>query len=149
MRWEELAEQHCSVARTLSVVGDRWTLLVVRQAFLGARRFGDFLDALGISRPLLKDRLDKLVAGGVLERVQYEERPPRSEYRLTGKGRDLYPVLVAMIGWGDRWMAGVEGPPVLLTHRTCGHTMVPVPTCPECGEAVDPRDVDAKLSRPG
>lgn len=146
MRWNELAEQNCSVARTVSVVGDRWTLLVLRQAFLGTRRFGDFLEALGISRPLLKERLDKLVEHGVLSRVLYEQRPPRHEYRLTEKGVDLYPLLTAMVAWGDRWMSGPGGPPLELVHLPCAHAIHPQQVCPECGEPVDPRDMQA---RPG
>jgi DNA-binding HxlR family transcriptional regulator len=148
MRWGELAEEHCSVARTLSVVGDRWTMLVLRQAFLGTRRFGDFLTALGISRPVLKERLDKLVENEVMERQRYEDRPPRYEYRLTEKGRDLYPIMIAMLGWGDRWMAGDEGPPLVLRHRGCGSEMLPVQTCPHCGDTVDPRDVEARYVPP-
>jgi DNA-binding HxlR family transcriptional regulator len=148
MRWSELAEQHCSVARTLSVVGDRWTFLVLRQCFLGSRRFADFLEALGISRPLLKERLDKLVDEGVLRRERYQDRPPREEYRLTEKGRDLYPVITAMLAWGDRWMDQGDGPPLVLTHRPCGHTMVPVQVCPHCREDVDPREVEARFRPP-
>ena len=148
MRWSELSEQQCSVARSLSVIGDRWTLLVLRQCFLGTRRFGDFLAALGISRPLLKERLDKLVEEDVLRRHRYEDRPPRYEYRLTEKGRDLYPVITALVAWGDRWMADEDGPPLLLRHRPCGQTMVPVQVCPDCGEPVDPRDVEAHFRQP-
>lgn len=144
MRWAELSEQNCSVARSLSVIGDRWTPLIIRQCFLGTRRFGDFLKALGISRPLLKERLDKLVEEDVLRRVQYEERPPRFEYRLTEKGRDLYPVVTALLAWGDRWMSDESGPPLLLEHRPCGHTMLPVQVCPHCGDRIDPRDVEAR-----
>lgn len=145
MRWSELSEQHCSVARSLSVIGDRWTLLILRQCFLGTRRFGDFLDALGISRPLLKERLDKLVEEEVLQRVPYQERPPRDEYRLTEKGLDLYPVITALVAWGDRWMAGDDGPPLELTHRPCGRTMVPIQVCPHCKDSVDPHDVQARF----
>lgn len=148
MRWSELAEQHCSVARSLSVIGDRWTPLILRQCFLGTRRFGDFLTALEISRPLLKERLDKLVDEGVLRREQYEERPPRFEYRLTEKGLDFYPVITALLAWGDRWMAGKDGPPLELTHRTCGNKMIPTQVCPHCGDPVGPHDVDAKFRSP-
>ena len=144
MRWNELAEQECSVARTVAVVGDRWTLLVLREVFLGTRRFGDFLAHLGISRPLLKERLDKLVEHRVLRRVPYQERPLRREYRLTEKGLDLYPLITAMITWGDRWMAGPEGPPLELVHRPCNHAIHPVPCCPECGEPVDARQVEVR-----
>jgi len=143
MRWADVGDLTCSVARTLSVVGDRWTLLVLRDAFLGVRRFEDFR-AVGLTRHRLADRLKKLVAAGVLERVRYQERPPRFEYRLTEKGRDLYPVLVSLVRWGDRWMAGEAGPPVELIHRGCGHVIMPVLACPYCAEPVTARDMRAQ-----
>ena len=143
MRWADVGDLTCSVARTLSVVGDRWTLLVLRDAFLGVRRFEDFR-AVGLTRHRLADRLKKLVAAGVLERVRYQERPPRFEYRLTEKGRDLYPVLVSLVRWGDRWMAGEAGPPVELIHRGCGHVIMPVHACPYCAEPVTARDMRAQ-----
>jgi len=141
MRWSDIGEQSCSIARTLSVIGDRWTLLVLREAFLRTRRFEEFQARLGATRHVLADRLQKLVDHGIFERVRYQERPPRFEYKLTEKGRDLYPVIISLLGWGDRWMAGDEGPPIELVHRACGHRMVPVPTCPHCGEHVSARDV--------
>jgi DNA-binding HxlR family transcriptional regulator len=131
------------VARALSVVGDRWTLLVLRDAFLGVRRFEDFR-AVGLTRHRLADRLKKLVAAGVLERVRYQERPPRFEYRLSEKGRDLYPVIVSLVRWGDRWMAGEAGPPVELIHRGCGHVITPVLACPDCAAPVTARDMRAQ-----
>lgn len=146
MRWNDIGEMTCSVARALSVVGDRWTLLVLRDAFLGVRRFEDFQADLGTTRHRLADRLRKLVAHGILTRVPYQERPRRCEYRLTEKGRDLYPVVVSLTRWGDRWMAGEDGPPVELVHRGCGRRIVPVLTCPECHEPVGARDMQA---RPG
>jgi len=136
----------CSVARTLSVVGDRWTLLILRDAFLRTRRFEDFRARSGMTRHRLADRLQKLVANGVLDRVQYQEHPPRYEYRLTAKGLDLYPVIVGLAGWGDRWMAGKAGRPIELIHRGCGHTIAPQLTCPACGDAVAARDM---LAQPG
>jgi DNA-binding HxlR family transcriptional regulator len=143
MRWGDVGSLRCSVARSLSVVGDRWTLLVLRDAFLGARRFGDF-GAVGLTRHRLADRLRRLVAAGVLERVRYQERPSRFEYRLTEKGRDLYPVIVALVRWGDRWMAGDDGPPVVLIHRACGHTVMPQLACPHCARPVTARDMRAQ-----
>jgi DNA-binding HxlR family transcriptional regulator len=151
MRWEQLAREPCSVARALAVIGDRWTLLVLHEAFRGTRRFGVFLERLGISRPLLKERLDKLVEHGVLRRVPYQDRPPRSEYRLTPRGQDLFPVIAGLLAWGDRWMPDRSGPPVQLLHRPCGRTMAPVTTCPECGDPLDARDVEmstAETTRP-
>jgi DNA-binding HxlR family transcriptional regulator len=146
MRWRDIGEQNCSIARSLSVIGDRWTLLVLREAFLRTRRFEDFQSHLGATRHVLANRLQKLVEHGILERIAYRERPPRSEYKLTEKGLELYPVIVSLLGWGDRWMAGADGPPVELVHRACGHRMLPVHTCPECGERIGARDVTAQLS---
>lgn len=146
MRWREIGETTCSVARTLSVIGDRWTLLILREAFLRTRRFDDFQTHLGITRHVLTERLNTLVDASVLQRVRYQDRPPRFEYRLTEKGLDLYPVIVGLTRWGDRWMAGKAGPPVELVHRECGHVMLPELGCPACGGAVTARNVE---TRPG
>ena len=136
MRWNDIGDVRCSVARALSVVGDAWTLLIVRDCFLGIRRFDDFQERLGISRHLLADRLRHLVEHGVLAKVRYQERPERFEYRLSERGRALHPTITALLAWGDEWMADPDGPPVTLVHRACGHEMTPVPTCPECGDEV-------------
>jgi DNA-binding HxlR family transcriptional regulator len=141
MRWEELEQQPCSLARTLSVVGDRWTLLVLREGFLGIRRFDEFEKRLGITRHVLADRLKKLVEAGVLDKVAYQQRPLREEYRLTSKGLDLYPAIMALVNWGDRHMSDVEGAPIRHTHRTCGQPMHGVLVCSECGEPLEPRAV--------
>src|SRR5262249_45676914 len=141
MRWDEIGDLTCSVARALSVVGDRWTLLVLRDAFLGVRRFEAFQIDLGMTRHRLADRLRKLVAHGILERGRYQERPARFEYRLTEKGKDLYPIVVSLTRWGDRWMAGEAGPPVELVHKGCGKITMPALACPECGERVAARDM--------
>jgi DNA-binding HxlR family transcriptional regulator len=146
MRWSEIGDVTCSVARALAVVGDRWTLLVLRDCFLGVRRFEAFQQSLGLTRHRLADRLRKLVAHGVLERVPYRERPRRFEYRLTEKGRDLYPVVVSLTRWGDRWLAGAAGSPIELVHRGCGRPISPTLTCPACHEPVGARDMTA---RPG
>ena len=106
MRWDELADEACSLSRAVSVIGDRWTLLILRDCFLRVRRFEDFQARLGITRPILADRLRKLVGSFVLAKVPYRQRPPRYEYRLTQKGLDLYPVLMSLVHWGDRHMAG-------------------------------------------
>jgi DNA-binding HxlR family transcriptional regulator len=143
MRWREIGDLPCSVARTLAIVGDRWTLLVLRDAFLGIRRFEDFQRDLGATRHRLADRLRKLVEHGIFERVPYQERPARYEYRLTDKGRDLYPVVVSLTRWGDRWLADDDGPPLEPVHRRCGRRMMPALACPECGEPVVARDMEA------
>jgi len=146
MRWNEISTMTCSIARTLSVVGDRWTMLVIRDVFLGIRRFEAIQSDLRITPHRLSDRLHKLVSSGILKRVAYQERPRRWEYRLTEKGIDLYPLIVAMVRWGDRWAAGREGAPVELVHRPCGHVIEPQLTCPECASEIDPREMTA---RPG
>ena len=129
MRWNEIGEVRCSVARALSVVGDRWTLLLLRDLFLGARRFEHFETSLGASPHLLSTRLRKLVDHGIVERRPYQEKPVRHEYRLTAKGLDLYPVIVGLVGWGDRWMSDEHGPPVTFEHKTCGHSTHPELHC--------------------
>jgi DNA-binding HxlR family transcriptional regulator len=144
VKWEEIGRIPCSVARTLSVIGDRWTLLVLRDAFLGVRRFEQFQRDLGTTRHILSDRLAKLVEHGILERVRYQAKPERYEYRLTGKGLELHPVLLALVGWGDRWMAGDAGPPVVYVHRDCGRQISPAFTCPDCGAAITPRNLTAR-----
>jgi DNA-binding HxlR family transcriptional regulator len=109
------------------------------------RRFEDFQRQLGVTRHLLADRLRKLVEAGILEKVRYQEKPARYEYRLTDKGLDLYPVVVSILRWGDRWMAGDDAPPLTLVHETCGHRMHPTLVCPDCGEPLGPRDVVAEI----
>ena len=136
---------NCSVAQCLEVIGEWWSMLIVRDAFLGVRRFDDFQSRLGISRNILTTRLASLVEAGVFDKVPYQDRPLRHEYRLTAKGRDLWPVLTTMREWGDRW-AAPSGPPVELVHDACGDTMVLNHTCKACGEGVDSRSVRA---RPG
>jgi DNA-binding HxlR family transcriptional regulator len=134
-------DMNCSVAQALEVVGEWWSLLVVRDALLGVTRFDDFHRRLGISRNVLNDRLGRLVDEGVLEKVAYQDHPPRYDYVLTEKGRDLWEVLDAMRRWGDRWAAPAAGPPMELVHRGCGHHTTPVLRCDECGAALSTGDV--------
>ncbi|WP_276718848.1 winged helix-turn-helix transcriptional regulator [Pseudooceanicola nitratireducens] len=148
MKWDELAEQSCSMARTLSVIGDRWTLLILRDCFLGVRRFDAFQDRLGVTRGILSDRLKQLTEAGVLKKIAYQDRPPRHEYKLTAKGLDLYPVVLSIVHWGDRHMAGDAGRPVLHRHQSCGHLFDPVLSCSECGDPLRPQEVDV-LPGPG
>ena len=133
---------HCSVAQCLEVVGEWWSMLIVRDASLGVSRFDDFQERLGISRNVLQQRLTHLVDHGVLERVAYQAHPPRYDYRLTEKGRDLWPVLAAMRQWGDRW-AAPEGPPLEVVHRDCGHVTQVEQRCSECGEVLELRGLRA------
>ncbi len=143
MKRTSFAAMHCSIARTLEVIGEWWTLLILRDAFLGVRRFDDFQRDLGIARNILTDRLNSLVEHGILRRDRYQEHPPRDEYRLTEKGLDLYPVLISLMGWGDRWTAGEAGPPIVLEHRGCGHEGMPVMVCPHCRDEVTARTLRA------
>jgi DNA-binding HxlR family transcriptional regulator len=137
--------QVCSVARTLEAMGDRWTMLVIREAFLGTRRFDDYQRNLGVARNVLADRLARLVDEGILRRRRYRERPERFEYSLSEKGIDLWPVLVSLMKWGDRY-AAPDGPPMLILHRGCGGEVNERFICEKCGEPVDARSSEA---RPG
>jgi DNA-binding HxlR family transcriptional regulator len=139
-------EQVCSIARALEQVGERWTLLIVRDLFLGVRRFDDLQQDLGIARNVLTARLEKLVAEGIAERRPYSEHPPRHEYRLTEKGLDLWPAIVALLQWGDRHAPNPDGPPTVLEHRGCGGTVGAHLSCERCGAAVERADV---VARPG
>ena len=144
----------CTVARSADVLGDHWNLLLIREACLGTRRFEDFQRVLGIGRNILTIRLNRLVDEGILRRVPYQEHPPRDEYRLTEKGRDVYPILAALAAWGERWLTGPEGTPLVLHHTTCDHDMHAIAVCSQCGESLDARNVRAKAGpgypgRPG
>jgi DNA-binding HxlR family transcriptional regulator len=143
MRHTEIEALECSVARSWSVLGERWTMLVLRECFNRTRRFEDFQSHLGIARNVLADRLGTLVDEGILERRQYQERPPRDEYRLTEKGLELYPVLVAIMKWGDRWKSD-EKPPVRLVHKVCDHDADPKFVCGHCGQELAAREVRAE-----
>jgi DNA-binding HxlR family transcriptional regulator len=140
---KSFTDMHCSVAQCLEVVGEWWTMLIVRDAFLGITRFDQFQERLGISRNILNRRLSHLVEHGILKRIRYSEHPPRYEYRLTAKGRDLWPVLTAMRQWGDAY-AAPDGPPLQIVHRSCGHVTDAVMTCAHCGERLTARDVTAQ-----
>jgi DNA-binding HxlR family transcriptional regulator len=145
MKWNELFSENCSLARALAIIGDRWTLLVLRDAFLRVRRFDDFQLRLGIARRVLAERLAGLVEHGVMEKVPYQERPTRYEYKLTAKGLALYPVILSLVHWGDAYYAGPEGPPVYHRHKLCNHRFRSVLTCSECGEPLSAKDVTVEL----
>lgn len=120
------------MARTVDLLGDWWTPLVIREAFLGATRFEEFQHALSIGRNVLTQRLGRLVAEGLFERRQYQTRPPRYEYLLTEKGTDFFDVMLALLRWGDRWMDRGDGPPLLLRHTPCGHVGPAQGACSKC-----------------
>jgi DNA-binding HxlR family transcriptional regulator len=146
MRWKQIDTMTCSLARTLSVVGDRWTMLILRDVFLGLRKFDAIQHDLQLTPHRLSDRLGKLVRNGILHRTVYEKHPRRFEYRLTEKGFDLYPLIATMTAWGDRWMAGRAGVPVELVHTPCGHSISPELICPTCKSKIEAREMSA---RPG
>lgn len=128
--------QICSIARTLEIVGERWTLLIVRDALYGITRFDGFLTSLPIARNVLSDRLNGLVSHGILERVQYQDRPPRHEYLLTTKGRELTSVILVLMSWGDRHLPIPAGPPTVAEHVGCGGTVRTRMICDCCHEPV-------------
>lgn len=137
---EDWSRENCAVGNTLAVIGERWTLLVLREAFVGVRRFEQLQRNTGVARNILSDRLITLVAHGVLRRELYQERPQRYEYRLTERGLDLYPVLVSIMDWGSKHVGGAA---MTLTHKSCGAEVMPHLACPECGEHVEARDMRA------
>ena len=134
--------QVCSIARALEVVGDRWTILVIREAFLGTRRFEDFQRELGCARNVLTDRLNRLVEAEILRKVPYQARPPRYEYRLTRKGVELWPATMTLMKWGDRHLAP-DGPPTRILHKDCDGELDERLGCDRCGAELGPRDVYA------
>ena len=138
--------RECSIARTLEVVGEKWALLAVREVFLGNRRFDEMVRRTGAPRDTLAARLRTLVSSGILERRPYSEHPARSEYFLTDAGRDLYPVVVTLMSWGDRYLAGAQGPPLRLEHH-CGHRLGAQLVCEACGEPVLAGQTTAVRSR--
>lgn len=140
MQRQSLSEQTCSVARTLDIIGDRWTPLVVRDLALGISRFDTIQRDLGISRKVLTQRLEALVDHEVVARVAYQDHPPRYDYRLTEKGNDLAMVVLALQQFGDTWSFGSTGPPIQWRHLGCGQISTPVTCCDQCGERVRPGD---------
>jgi DNA-binding HxlR family transcriptional regulator len=139
---KSFAGMHCSVAQCLEVVGEWWSMLILRDAFLGVTRFDDFQQRLGIARNILNQRLNRLVDEGVLDKVAYSHHPPRYDYKLTAKGRDLWPVLTALRQWGDKH-AAPDGPPLKVVHKKCGQVAQAIMTCSACGEPLTARDVRA------
>ena len=143
MRHEKLLETNCAIARTGAMLGERWVFAILRAAYFRARTFEDYLAATGIARNVLADRLRNLVDFGILEKRPYEttERRNRSEYRLSEAGLDLYPVMVAMMEWGNKHAGFLDGPPVLLVHEPCGEVTHPRMVCDGCGGEIHPREV--------
>ncbi len=132
--------QACSIAKSLEVIGERWSLLIVRDVLNGNRRFGEIQGSLGIARNVLSARLQRLVDEGILERRAYQESPPRHEYFLTEKGLDLWPALIALLHWGDRYSPGPGGPPKTILHKECGGEVSERGICERCGKVLTARD---------
>jgi DNA-binding HxlR family transcriptional regulator len=135
-----LRPKTCSIGQAMDILGERWTFLILREAFFGVRRFTGFQRNLGIARNILSARLQRLVAAGLLERRLYSEEPARYEYRLTEMGRDLYPVVISIMRWGDKHLSGEDHKPLLLRH-SCGHDAQPQLVCSHCGGEMHPHDV--------
>jgi DNA-binding HxlR family transcriptional regulator len=136
-------DQVCSIAGTLELLGERWTLLVIRDVFTGKRRFDQIQENLGVARNVLSARLAWLVEEGILEQRRYSERPPRHEYFLTEKGLDLWPVMISLLHWGDRHLEWPDGPPVVVVHRECGGRLDDRRICERCGRHLQVREARA------
>lgn len=144
MKRTPFASWPCSIARTVDLLGDWWTPLILREAYYGSKRFGEFESNLKIGRNILTQRLNRLVEEGLMERVLYQRRPERYEYVLTDSGRDFFPVLAAMAHWGDIWRSGSEGPPVMMRH-SCGQLTHAKVVCAHCEEPLVVDDVTPEL----
>ena len=142
----KLSHMTCSIARAVEMVGDRWTEMILREMLLGSRRFDELQRLTGASPHILSQRLKRLEAEDILTRNLYSERPPRHDYRLTEKGRDLWPVVVALKTWGDRWLDEGKSPPITLTHTTCGKTTEPYLACSACHEPIQAVTSKATIS---
>ncbi|MFL5896712.1 MAG: winged helix-turn-helix transcriptional regulator [Thermoleophilaceae bacterium] len=145
MLGREYDTQNCSIARALELVGERWTLLILRNVFFGLRRFDDLQRQLGIARNVLAARLDRLVDGELLERRPYGDSGVRHEYRLTDKGRALWPTLVELMHWGDRYAAPAGGPPTVVRHQGCGGEIGPHQMCRRCGALLELQDIHTEV----
>jgi len=132
MKWDEIDKQTCSIARSMPIFGNRWTLMIVRQIFMRIRRFSDIQKSLGITKHRLSDRLNRLIEDGVIYKELYDVARKRHEYKLTDKGLDLYPLLVSIAQWGDKWESDQDGPPAKYIHKDCGHVTHAKLRCSEC-----------------
>jgi len=142
----DLSDMTCTVARTLEIFGDTWSQMIVREMFLGSRRFDDLQQLTGVSPHTLSKRLKRLEAAEIIRRHAYSDRPPRYEYKLTERGRDLWPAIIALKAWGDKWLDGPATAPITLTHKACGQVTEPYLVCSACGEPIDALGSHATLS---
>lgn len=140
LRRDYPALDDCSVAKALEVIGERWSLLIVRAVMHGNRRFGEIQESLGIARNVLSARLQRLIDEDILERRAYQESPQRYEYFLTEKGLDLWPALIALLHWGERYSPAPEGPRRLIVHKECGGAVSERGICESCGQVLHARD---------
>lgn len=141
MQRSSFSDMPCSVARTLDIIGEWWTLLILRDVFYGVRRFEGLRSHLGISRKVLTNRLQRLTDEQIVKKVLYQKHPPRSEYKLTQKGLDLLPVLLSIMKWGDRWMAEPDMTPVIFVHKDCGAETTPKIVCSHCGGELNAHNI--------
>jgi DNA-binding HxlR family transcriptional regulator len=137
MRWQDVDSQVCSIARTMVIIGDRWTILIIRELFMGVTKFSSLQKSLDINKNRLSERLSRLVDEGIVEKQVYDDAHNRYEYILTPEGVDLYPVLMSIVRWGDKWRADEDGIPMEFIHTGCGQKADPVYCCSDCGEPVD------------
>lgn len=142
MKRSSVTHLNSGVARALEVVGEWWTPLIIRAVFLGHTRYDEIQSDLGIARNVLSDRLNSLVGAGVLQKVQYSERPQRFEYQLTEMGRDLFGVLAMLKSWGDKWLAGDQST-YQIGHNVCGRIVTPLVWCDHCNMPISPDDTHA------
>lgn len=148
MGWESIENQECSIARALSIFGDRWTLLIIRDCFKRVTKFSEFQKSLGIPKHRLSDRLTRLVDAGILEKKLYDEARNRFEYKLTERGFELYPILMGLVQWGDKWMGNEDEPPMQFRHKTCGQLTKPMLVCDCCAHEILPHDIQALPGAP-
>jgi DNA-binding HxlR family transcriptional regulator len=141
MRWDEIQDIPCSIAKSLAVIGDRWTLLIIRDCFLGTKRFDDFQKQIGVTRHVLSDRLNKLVEAQVLQKIEYQNKPTRYEYRLTQMGIDIFPIIISLAQWSNKWILAEDEVPIVYKHLKCDTITHAVMGCSNCGEELNPRDI--------
>ena len=145
MKWDEISTQCCSVAKATSIFGDKWTLMILRQMFMGMRKFSEIQQSLEITKHRLTDRLNRLIEQGIIFKHLYDDKYNRFEYRLTEKGVDLYAVFITIGQWGDKWEADGDGPPVQYVHKECGQVADPVLSCSCCGGKLTPKNIAVQI----
>lgn len=148
MKWNEHTDKLCPIAQTLGVIGEYWSLLILRNSFMGVKRFDEFQEQLGMTRHVLAGRLKTLVEHGVLKKVPYGENAGRFEYRLTEKGLDLYPVMMTMASWGNKWLFEEGQEPIVHIHNTCDKPTKPIINCSECGDPLYTKEVTIASGKP-